>query len=116
MEDPSKNRPDRRRYERKALRCAAHLLVPGRQPLAVRALDICPDGMGVVAPVNIPTSARCVVRFAIPLMPRAGTCVEVQVSVIHSVYSASEDGFRIGLRFTSLAPEIALAISQFMKA
>jgi c-di-GMP-binding flagellar brake protein YcgR len=116
MEDPTTSRPDRRQHERKVLRCAAYLLLPDRPPLAVRVLDICVDGMGIVAPANLPTSANCGIRFVMPLVPRAGARVEAQVQVIYSAYSSGEDGFRIGLRFTSLSPEMASAISRFMKA
>lgn len=116
MVDPAASHPDRRQYERKTLRCVAQLLLPGRQPLVVRASDICPGGMGIVAPVNLPISVACVIRFVMPLVPRAGASVEAQAIVIYSVYSASEDGFKIGLRFGGVSAEMASAISQFMRA
>jgi c-di-GMP-binding flagellar brake protein YcgR len=115
MEPPAASHPDRRQHERKLFRCAAHLLVPGRQPLAVRASDLSLGGIGIVAPVNLPLTTGCVVRFVMPLTPRNGTSFEVQVRVIYSIYSAGEDGFKIGLQFDSVSPELASAISRFMK-
>jgi c-di-GMP-binding flagellar brake protein YcgR len=92
----------RRQHQRRALRVAAHIDVPGQPPIDVRTIDISVGGMGIAAPFNAPINATCTVRFVLPLPPPADGYVEVRATVAHSMYSGSENAFKVGLTFLDL--------------
>jgi c-di-GMP-binding flagellar brake protein YcgR len=107
---------DRRSCQRKVLRTVAQLRLPGAQALAVRTLDISSDGLCIAAAVNLPAKTECVVCLAMPVRTRGSTSVEIHACVVHSIFTSSEDCFKIGLQFTTLSPETAQTITQFLGA
>ena len=104
---------DRRQQGRRALRGTAYLLLPGREPLAVRMLDVSIAGVSIAAAANAPPNASCGVRFSVP-SGLESVQIETQVTVNHSVFSRTEDGFRIGLQFKRLTDSQANAIKKFV--
>jgi len=105
---------DRRQHERRALRVAAQVLLPNAQAFEVRMLDVSAGGAGILAPANPQKGTQFTLRVGIPKRPTGNTTVEVQVEVTHSIFSAAENGFKIGLRFVRLDPATATAILQFV--
>jgi len=103
---------ERRQQGRRALRGTAYLLLPGREPLAVRMLDISIAGVSIAAAANAPPNASCGIRFSVPSGGES-VQIETQVVVNHSVFSRTEDGFRIGLQFKRLTDSQASAIKKF---
>lgn len=76
-------------------------------------LDISAGGAGILAPANPQRGTQFTLRVGLPKRPMGSTLIEVPVEVTHSIFSSSENGFKIGLRFTRLEPSAASAILQF---
>ena len=104
---------DRRQQGRRTLRGTAYLLLPGREPLGVRMLDISIAGLSIAAAANAPPNASCGIRFSVPSGGES-VQIETQVTVNHSVFSRTEDGFRIGLQFKRLTDAQTSAIKKFV--
>lgn len=94
---------------------SATVSLAGQQRFAVRTLDVGPGGLGIVAAANPKPGTGFEVEFVLPGKSRSPVPVKTSVRVIHSVFSSAEDGFKIGLSFVRLPPEVAQAISAFMK-
>ncbi|GAA5175500.1 hypothetical protein GCM10025771_07850 [Niveibacterium umoris] len=116
MNNPAVASQERRQHARKAFHSVAYVLLTGRQPIAVRTLDISPGGMAIVAPANPPAKMNCKIRISLPVKLRAPTVVEIQATVLHSVLSRRENGFKVGLHFVHPAPEAKQAIAAFLSA
>ena len=104
---------ERRTTERYARRITAYLLFPGHPPFAVRTADLSTLGVSVIAPVNLPAHPACAIQFDVST-ESIGT--EVRATVTHSVYSGSDDGFRVGFRFSSMTPELTNNIQKLLSA
>ena len=106
--------PERRQGYRKLFRGPAQLLLPTREVLRVRTLDISLGGIGLVVPSNLSRDAVCDIKFRAPLM---GDRVEMLVArgrVTHSILSGPEGGFIIGLQFTDLPVSALAAIRRYV--
>lgn len=115
--DPAPNPSnDRRQNERKPLRTTSYLRLPGARPVAVRSVDIGIGGISVIAAANPPAKTSCVIRVGLPAGALGIKLVEVQASVLHSVFSGREDGFKVGLNFVSLSAEARQAISSYLSS
>ena len=116
MNEPSLPETDRREHERKPLRIEAHLLPPQQPPFRVRLIDISHGGLRMACSVNPPLMSVSVVRMALPRPDRgAAPLIEVGVQVINSIYSRTEDGFRVGLKFLEMPAAAKGIISAFLK-
>jgi hypothetical protein len=101
--------PERRRVERKVFRGSAHLLLPSRELVQVRTIDISPGGIGLVAPSNLPADIVCEVRFRAPLQGERLEMLLARGRIAYSILSGKENGFLVGFQFTDIpAPALAL--------
>lgn len=106
---------ERRRQSRRPLHGTAHVLAPGRAALGVNLLDIGVSGISVVAAVDAPTDAECTLRFVLP-RGFESMQIETQAVVAHSVFSPSDNGFRVGMGFRRLTDDQLSAIKTYVGA
>lgn len=92
------------------------MLLPGNQEVAARSLDISSTGMAIVAPANPPVGMACGIRLMLPLRDAKVVQIEPRVKVMQSLWSASDNGFKVGLRFQALTPEQTRALRDFLDA
>jgi c-di-GMP-binding flagellar brake protein YcgR len=114
MSAPQSPATDRRQHERRTLRSAAQLALPGRPVQAVRMLHISAGGMGIVGPANLPAKTTGLLRLSIPRKSVGSDTFDVNVVVTHSVYAGSEDGFKIGLEFSNMPAAMSSAVSAYL--
>lgn len=112
----SASEAERRVTERKGLRTRATIILGQTQAFEVRTLDMSLGGMGIVAQANPRPGTLMAIRFMLPLKPSGYVPFEAKAKVAHSVYSASEQGFKIGLSFIDLAPDAAAAAQRYVSA
>jgi hypothetical protein len=98
-----------RAHERGLFASTTYLLLHGHRIVEARTLDLSAGGLGVVAPVNLPLHLVCGVRLVVPGIPSGAHTVMARAQVMNIVFSGKENGFAIGLRFTSISRQ-ALAI------
>jgi len=80
----------------------------------VRTTDISVEGLGIVASANPRNGTSFKIQVALPTRPKGTMTFEASVRVVDSILAADQDGFRIGLMFISIAPEIEAAIREFV--
>jgi c-di-GMP-binding flagellar brake protein YcgR len=105
---------ERRQFERRPLRVDA-LVLSGSPVFTARTFDISSGGMGIIAGVNVTCGAAYDVEFALPLKAKGALPVRCAVKVVNAVFMGSEGGFRIGLVFTQIAPNMAQAIASYVR-
>jgi c-di-GMP-binding flagellar brake protein YcgR len=106
---------ERRRLERKALRCNAWLRRGGGAPVAVRTLDLNAGGIGLVAEFNPNRGEACRVLLASPSQPRGAAAIEIDATVVHSILNSREGAFTVGLRFATLSAEQSRVVAQYLR-
>ena len=106
---------ERRADPRKALRANAELLVEGKR-LEVRTLDISTSGMGIAATINPRVNQSLSIFLAPADAPRGPARIEMPVSVVHSILTQAEGGFKVGLRFGQLSPAALDAVKKYLRA
>jgi c-di-GMP-binding flagellar brake protein YcgR len=105
---------DRRQAERKVFRALAELRLPDQQVLGVRTFDISVGGIGVVSPLNLRLESFCHVKVRAPLLGMGMDVLKLHARVVHSVLSAKESGFMLGLEFADPPPAAVSLIKQFI--
>jgi c-di-GMP-binding flagellar brake protein YcgR len=105
---------ERRQHNRKTFRSVAQLRLAQQAPAPVRTADISASGLAVTMSVNLPAGTLAVVQFVLPKKGGGGTLIELEVMTVHSVFSAADGGFRTGLQFSSVSPEVAKTIARFI--
>jgi c-di-GMP-binding flagellar brake protein YcgR len=105
---------DRRRDERRIYRSGAVWTPVGMAPVQVRTLDISVGGIALVAAFNPPVGCLCLVRFTLPGREGPFT-VETSGGVARSVFSSTDDGFRVGLYFDPLSDEATRALQRYVR-
>lgn len=106
--------PERRKTERKVLRGPAQLLLPSRDLIETRLIDISLGGIGLLAPVNLLADTACDVKFRAAL---CGTAAEVFLArgrVARCILSGKEGGFLVGLEFTDLPSTVRDKIKRYV--
>jgi len=106
---------NRRENDRKMLHTRAILAIPGKPILEVRTLDISIGGIGIVASVNLVARIPCKLAFSLPLRHGKKINVEAEGYVTHSLFSNSHDGFKIGIRFKDVSPELEKEIARYLR-
>jgi hypothetical protein len=106
---------ERRRLDRKALRCNAWLLRGAGQPVSVRTLDLNAGGIGLVADFNPRNGETCKVLLAAPSDPRGGPAIELDAIVAHSILNSREGAFVVGLRFTPVPADRLAALMPYLR-
>jgi PilZ domain len=106
---------ERREHARRTLRVHAKMLLPNKTVVAVRTIDIGAGGMGVSAPQDLRSGTAVAVQVQLP-NPSGGEreTLLAQATVTHSVLSAAEQGFKIGLRF-SLSDSATAVLMRYLK-
>lgn len=107
--------PERRVDPRKTLRANAELLVDGRR-LEVRTLDISTSGMGIASSINPRIDQTFSILLAPADAPRGPARIEVAVTVVHSILTRAEGGFKVGLRFGHLSPAASDLVKRYLLA
>ncbi|WP_084151302.1 PilZ domain-containing protein [Azohydromonas australica] len=107
---------DRRRAGRKMLRTFARLISPSGDHVAIRTYDIGLGGIAIIAPTNMQLNSRCRVIFEVYGSDRGVSRICVSGRVIHSILSAKEDGFIIGLEFLDLEEGARNIIMSYVSA
>lgn len=103
-----------RAHERGLIASTTHLLLHGHRIVEARTLDLSAGGLRVVAPVNLPLSLVCGVRLVVPGIPTGAHTVMARAQVMNIVFSGKENGFVIGLRFTSIPRPALAAIEAYL--
>ncbi|NML15737.1 PilZ domain-containing protein [Azohydromonas caseinilytica] len=103
-----------REVEKRTLRTRAMLVLSNREQLEGRTYFIASSGMGVVAPLNLPQGCKCEVHFRLPLMEHGSVPIRLHARVHHSILSAQQGGFLIGLDFTEAHADVLHAIKRYM--
>jgi hypothetical protein len=106
---------DRREHARRNLRTHAKLLLPNKTVLPIRTIDIGAGGMGISSPQDLRAGTSIAVQVQLP-NPSGGEreTLLTQATVTHSVLSAVEQGFKIGLRF-SLSDSASAVLMRYLK-
>ncbi len=104
---------ERRADPRKPLRANAELLIGGEH-ISVRTLDISTSGIGVSTSINPRSGQTGSLLLAPPGAPRGSSFVAVPVTVVHSILSRGEGGFKVGLRFAELPPAAIEAVRGYL--
>lgn len=99
-----------RAYKRHPIRTRGHLLFNGRSPILVRTLDISIGGLCVVSEITLPIKIQGSIELSMPMGNGRFALQQINVLVIHSIFSNKEDGFRVGLMFINLAPNLQKVI------
>lgn len=106
--------PERRVEDRKVFRGPGQLLLPTREVLSVRTLDLSLGGIGLVAPSNLPRDAMCEVKFRSPIVSDRLETLLARGRVAYSVLSGKENGFLVGLQFVDVAPGVLALLRRFL--
>ncbi len=112
--DDTPSHPEFRRHERGRLACTVFLLLPNRRIVEARTVDISVGGMRLVTPMNLPLRLVCGAKLIVPGIPSGAHTVMAQAQVSNIVFSGRENGFLVGLRFTSLPASGLQAISAYL--
>jgi len=113
MSDP-KAVGERRRQARRSLKGAARVMLPTGQAFEVRTTDISVEGIGIVAAANPRSGTTFTIQVTLPTRPTGATTFEAKAKVVHSILAGEEDGFKIGLTFSDITPEIEAAIQKYV--
>lgn len=114
MNNPAVVSAERRQHVRKPLHGLAYVMLAGHPPIAVRTLEIGPGGIAIVAAANPPPKMNARLRLNLPTRSRGLVTVELAVTVLHSVLSRRENGFKVGLQFVDVPAPAQQAITAFL--
>lgn len=106
---------ERRGAPRKVLRSAVTVRLADGQAIAARGVDVSLSGIGIICERNLPARLACRVEFPLMIEGMAYT-VELPASVAYTVLSAKQGGFMVGVKFTSVPPDVSKVIARFMLA
>ncbi|WP_157269177.1 PilZ domain-containing protein [Azohydromonas aeria] len=104
----------RRRKDRKRFRAPAHLRLADESLVEARSFDICPGGIGIVSPLNLKLETLCEVRVRAPILGLGIDIFILPARVAHSVLSAREHGFILGLEFIDPPLEVTAIVQQYV--
>lgn len=107
---------ERRGAPRRPVRVTVALQIEGRPLLTVRTVEVSASGVGLSCPINLPLGTRCQLSFLIPL---AGRPIELRMqgaTVMHSVLSQYDGGFRLGCQFVQLPSDIGQRLQAFARS
>lgn len=101
---------------RRAIRGPAGLVMNNGNYIPVRLFDISEGGVCVISQMNLRNGLSCRLSTSILLAPPTPTLLKHKVEIRYNVYSYSDGGFRIGLRFDELDNTVAEAIRKYISA
>ena len=106
---------ERRVEPRRALRVNAELR-HAEQRIGVRTLDISMSGIGISASINPRIGQTFLLILAEPSAPRGPVRIEMPVTVAHSILTAAEGEFKIGLRFEQLSRSSIEVVKTYLRS
>lgn len=106
---------DRRKSQRKLFHTGARLILQNSSFFNARTLDLSMTGVSIVTAVVPPQGAACTIKFSVPLATRGSRNIEVAARIIYSILSGPLHGFRTGLEFMDVLPEVGSAIKSFIE-
>ena len=115
VELKSEEGSERRKSVRRVLRTTAVVILNESQTFEVRTVDVSINGMAIVAPANPKPGVVFYIRFKVPLKNKGYENFESKARVVHSIYSSSESGFKIGLNFIQLPQNFATLLEKFIE-
>ena len=104
---------ERRRAFRKMIRTRV-TITQGENQFTAQSFDLSSGGIGLILPINPPYGLMLSLRFVVPKKPRGTALVEAAGKVVHSIFSADEGGFKVGVNFTSLNDASKAALIGFL--
>jgi|GEM_PF-3216479 Predicted glycosyltransferase len=104
-----------REHARGRLVCTVHVMLPGRRIVEARAVDISVGGLRLLVPANLPLQSVCNIRLGLPGGPDGAYTVMARAQVMNIMFSGKENGFMVGMRFTSISPTATEAIEQYLR-
>ncbi len=115
FEDVVRSGAELRRHEREYFASTVQLLLPQRRILQARTLDISLGGLKLIVPANLAVGTRCGLRLVIPVVPYGARTIVAEAEVASIVFSGRENGFLVGLRFTTLPQEPRAALLAYLR-
>jgi hypothetical protein len=107
------NAEDPRASPRRRLVVPAQLVLPDPPAMAVRTLDVGAEGACVMAPAALRSNTVCELRFTLPV-ERAKPCgLALRARVVYVVLNR-QNGFRVGLHFLSVTPDVGVLLNRFV--
>ena len=106
---------ERRQHERRVLRGPSQIQFDNQPFMSTRTMDVSVSGLGIVAPVNPPPRTTCTVKFVVPIDTDRQVTITATAVVTHSIFTRSEDGFKVGLMFTGMAAETTAVLQRYVK-
>ncbi len=106
---------DRRQTERKRFRALGELRLPNQQVVPMRTFDISVDGIGVVSSLNLRLETLCWIKVRAPILGAGMDVLQLHARVTHSVLSAKEAGFMLGMDFENPPAAAVSLIRQYVK-
>jgi c-di-GMP-binding flagellar brake protein YcgR len=103
-----------REHARGRLVCTVHVMLPGRRIVEARAVDISVGGLRLLVPTNLPLHSVHNIRLGLPGNPEGSYTVMARGQVMNVMFSGKENGFMVGLRFTSISHAAVEAIAQYL--
>ena len=103
-----------REHARARLACTVHVMLPGRRIVEARAVDISVGGLRLLVPTNLPLQSVHNIRLGVPGGPDGTHTVMARAQVMNIMFSGKENGFMVGMRFTSISPAAVEAIEQYL--
>lgn len=112
MTDPN---AEKRATPRKFFRTHANAQYEGNA-FKVVTLDVSLGGMAIVSAYNLVVGKTIDLEFKVPVVSATGLLVPVIVkaTIMHSMFSAAADGFKIGLKFNGLDESSVNALTQYI--
>ena len=107
---------ERRIAVRKRVRTRVRLSIAGSTAMEVWSLDLSIGGICVVADVNPATGTKCSLALGIPFKNGTSHKTQVQGSISYSSFSNADGGFKVGVQFKDVTPELHKALLRFVSS
>lgn len=114
--DANKQGAERRASVRKIMRAPVMVTFQGHPPFKTYSLDVSMSGIGTVATVNFPVNATCSVSFNVMIKGVGNKQLQAMATVMYSIFSNQHDGFKVGLQFKTLSPEVGTLLLKYINS
>jgi hypothetical protein len=106
---------DLRQSQRRPLRAPAMVLVQGKPGMLGRTIDVSEGGLCLALKDTITAGTECLVSFELPDKSTGRRRLQSQARVMYSILSGQHDGFKIGIKLLSPAPDLVHALHAFVR-
>lgn len=105
---------EQRQHQRAILHSTAFVLLTDKK-VAVKTENISVGGLCILTETNLKNNIQFHLLIHLPSKNKIPACsFKALVSVVHSVYSNHDGGFRVGLRFIKIDPHAKSQIQKFV--